>query len=148
MIVIISGPPAVGKTTVAKALQSRLGRRGTAVRVLDSDQFSRNTYDQLYDHLSGSTANWIVAGTFYKRRWQERFAALPDVIWIALWADLDTCLERNQDRSDPIDDQAVHVIWNEFQSLNADLTIDTTEESVESVVAQIVDLLESRAFVD
>ena len=138
MIVVICGPPATGKTTVGTLLQRRLEKRGRPVRLLDSDQFSRNTYDRLYDRVADADGDWIVTGTFYKRPWQARFQRLDDVFVVQLEANLETCLERNRRREEPIDDQAVHIVWREFAEPEADLTVDVTDCPPPAVVDRIV----------
>ena len=144
MIVIVCGPPATGKTTVSSLLRDRLEERGKPVRRLDSDEFERNTYDRLYERVASADEDWIVAGTFYKRAWQERFQRLEDVFVVHLVADLETCLERNRRREDAIDEQAVHIVWREFDEPEADLVIDVTERSPEEAVARTVAALEAR----
>ena len=144
VIVIICGPPAAGKTTVTTLLSERLEERGLAVRTLDSDAFSRNTYDRMYERVADSDEHWILAGTFYKRRWQVRFRDLEDVFVVFLEADLETCLERNRRRGDSIDEGAVHIVWREFDEPEADLTVDVTEGTPDAVVDRILAALEDR----
>lgn len=144
MIVVVCGPPAAGKTTVADRLGDRLAGRGRRVPVLDSDEFSRATYDRMYDRVRNGGDDWIVAGTFYRRRWQEQFDGLDDVFVAHLDADLETCLERNRRRDDPIDDTGVHVVWREFDEPDADVVVDVDEHPPEEVVQQVLDGLEGR----
>ncbi|WP_255194184.1 AAA family ATPase [Natronobeatus ordinarius] len=144
MIVIVCGPPAVGKTTVSSLLCDRLEEREKTVRRLDSDAFERNTYDRLYERVTSADEDWIVAGTFYKRTWQERFQRLEDGFVVHLVADLETCLERNRQREDAIDEQAVHIVWREFDDPDADLVVDVTEHSPEEATDCIVAALEGR----
>ncbi|WP_169302496.1 AAA family ATPase [Halorientalis salina] len=141
VIVLICGPPAVGKTTVAGLLQSRLEDRGLSVDVLDSDQFTRNTYDRLYERVVDAETHLIVAGTFYKRQWQERFQRLDDVVVVYLHADKETCIERNRQRADAIDERAVHIVWDEFDQPDADITVDVTEQSPQAIVDHILSAL-------
>lgn len=144
MIVVVCGPPAVGKTTVARRLRGCLAAPGYEFRLLHSDEFSRNTYDRMYDGVAGSDDDWIVDGTFYRREWQERFRALGAFV-VYLHASLETCLARNRERDDPIDEQGVHVVYREFEEPGADLAIDTeavgpagaAERIAEAVLARI-----------
>jgi len=145
VIIIICGPAEAGKSTLARRLQQRLHRRGLDVGLLDSDQFSRDTYEQLYERVEGSDEHWVIAGTFYKRKWQDRFADLPDVVVVYLKASLDTCLERNRMREDPISEQAIHVIWKEFEEPDADITITVDGRSPTEIVDRVMDCLETVA---
>lgn len=138
MIVLICGPPAVGKTTVATLLEERLREQGRSIEVLDSDQYSRKPYERMYGRVEDSSKDWIIAATFYKRRWQSQFHALEDVVIVYLTADLETCLERNRQRDDQVEEEAVHIIWREFDEPDADVIIDTEDRSPESVVDTIL----------
>lgn len=142
MIAVVCGPPGVGKTTIATVLQERLVARGHGVRLVDSDAFSRDTYDRLYRRVAGSGTDWLVAGTFYQRRWQERFATLGDVAFVHLRADLATCLARNRRRADQISEQGVHVVWREFDDPDADIVVDATDRTPGQVVDRVDSALE------
>ncbi|MFC7165497.1 AAA family ATPase [Halospeciosus flavus] len=75
-LVLFCGPPGAGKTTLADRVAERLREEGYAPTVLHSDDFSRNTYDQLAERagaaLDAGDEPVVVDGTFY-----ERARALP-----------------------------------------------------------------------
>ena len=148
MILLVCGPPGAGKTTVATLLQERLRDRGVSAGLLDSDSFRRNPYDRMFDRVADSDRDWIVAGTFYKRQWQKQFGRLSDVLTVYLAAELDTCLERNREREHPIEEAAVHIVYREFATPDADVTVDVDDLSpaavVDRVVAALADLPDDR----
>ena len=143
MIVLVCGPPAVGKTTIATRARTRLASAGHHFRLLHSDDFSRRTYERLAAAVAEAPDDdWIVDGTFYRREWRDRFRDLGDVRVVSLTASLATCLARNRAREEPIDEQGVHVVYREFDPIDADLTIDTDDLSVEDAVDRLVRAIE------
>ncbi|USZ68326.1 ATP-binding protein [Halorussus salilacus] len=133
MILLVCGPPGAGKTTVAGEARERLRTAGYGFRLLHSDDFSRNTYEKLYERVSADPdADWILDGTFYRREYQERFRGLPDAHLISVVASLELCLKRNREREDSIDRRGVHAMHADFEPPeNPDLTLDTEVASVE-----------------
>ena len=124
-IVAVCGPPAAGKTTLVRRLHDRLAADGVPVSTLESDDFSRNTYERMYDRVAADPdANWVVDGTFYREEWQERFRELG-ARFVLVTAPLDARLERNRRRDDPIDEKGLRVVSGEFHPPDADLTLDT-----------------------
>ncbi|RKD93487.1 ATP-binding protein [Halopiger aswanensis] len=145
MIVVICGPPGAGKTTLTNRVRERLETRDVpvAVETLHSDDFSSRTYDQLYERARDATAEiTLVDGTFYRREWQTQFRTLPEVRVVHVTASLETCLERNRTRADPIAEQGVHVVYREFDEPDAEVTIDTDRQSVPEAVDRILIALE------
>jgi adenylylsulfate kinase len=143
VIVLVCGPPAVGKTTIATRARERLAAAGIPFRLLHSDDFSRRTYDRLYAAVAEAPEeDWIVDGTFYREEWRERFRELGDVRLVHLTAPLETCLARNRAREEPIDERGVHVIYREFDPVDADLTVNTDRATVEAATEQVVAAIE------
>ncbi|WP_265110128.1 ATP-binding protein [Halosolutus halophilus] len=150
MILVICGPPGAGKTTIANRVRERLTRRGVRVETHHSDDFSSRTYERLYERVTEGPENAIhvVDGTFYRREWQTQFRTLDDVRFVRLTASLETCLERNRSRGDPIDEQGVHVIYREFDEPDAALEIDTDDCSVTETADRIVTALSAWSWID
>ncbi|WP_408959322.1 AAA family ATPase [Natrinema sp. 74] len=145
MIVVICGPPGAGKTTLATRVRDRLERRGRAVRLFHSDAFSSRTYDQLAERVADApaTAVKLVDGTFYRGEWQTRFRTLGDVRFVRVTASLETCLERNRQRTDSISEQGVHVVYREFEAPDADLVIDTDRREPATAADRVVTAIET-----
>ena len=128
MKLVLFGPPGVGKTTVAERLRERLGRAGLDFERLSSDAFSGNTYDRIRSRVTAADAatDWLLDGTFYRRDLRERVRALGNAHFAFLTAELETCLARNRDRRDAIDEKGLYVMHEEFERpRNPDLTLDT-----------------------
>lgn len=134
MIVILCGLPGSGKTTLATGLQRRLAARDHTVDLLHSDDFSRRTYEQLYERVANAGGDWILDGTFYRREWRNQFYRLDRVFEVWVKASVDTCLCRNQRRQDPISERGVYSIQSEFERPHADLELDTEALSVEEAL--------------
>jgi tRNA uridine 5-carbamoylmethylation protein Kti12 len=143
MLLLLCGPPAVGKTTIASRLRERLAETGREVALLRSDQFNRQTYEQMYERVTAdSETDWILDGTFYKQKWRDRFRGIGNVTLAYITADLETCIERNRHRDDPIDEQGVHVIYHEFDEPEADIVLDTDVLAPDEAVEQLRDEIE------
>ncbi len=139
MIVILSGLPGSGKTTLATGLRDRLADRGRDAALLHSDDFERRTYDRLYESVaegveaeSAEPDLWLLDGTFARREWRNRFYRLDDVREVWVRASLTTCLARNRRRPEPIPDRGVESVAAEFEPPRADLVIDTDELCLEA----------------
>jgi len=117
VIVVICGPPGAGKTTVATRVRRRLEERivrfvsftPTTSRVGPTSKLAERVDEAPADAIT------LVDGTFYRREWQTRFRTLGTVRFVLVTASLETCLERNRERADAIDEQGVHVVFREFE---------------------------------
>jgi len=114
-IVIVYGPPGVGKTTVAHRVRERLTEAGLSFEIVGSDAFARRTYERIYDRVRSSSADWILDGTFHERKWFDRFRRF--------------------------DERGVHVIYREFDAPDADLTIDTEDVPIEDTVKRVANAI-------
>lgn len=130
MYVVLCGPPATGKTTLADGMQKRVKAQGYEFERLSSDEFSRRTYEQMYRRVVDSDADWLIDGTFHRQEWQERFRRLEDVHFVHVTADVETCLVRNRTRERPISVTGLHVIHAEFEPPRDALTIDTDVHAI------------------
>lgn len=137
MIVLLCGPPGSGKTTIATGIEERLAARGAPIRTLRSDEFAWRTYERMYERVVGTDEDWLLDGTFYKREFRERFRGLDEVYVVHVTASLETCLERNRARTDPISETGVHVVYREFDPVEADLVVDTDELTVEEATERM-----------
>lgn len=92
--------------------------------------------------LHDPETEWILDGTFYKQQWRDRFRGFGDVTLAYITADLETCLERNRHRDDPIDEQGVYVIYHEFDEPEADIVLNTDVLAPNEAVEQLRDGIE------
>ena len=139
MIVAVCGPPAAGKTTLVGRLHDRLAAEGVAVSTLHSDDFSRRTYERMYDRVTAAPEmHWLLDGTFYREAWQERFRELG-ARFVLVTAPLDVRLERNRRRENAIDERGLRVVSAEFHPPDADLTVETDSVAVGPVVDRLYD---------
>ncbi|MFP4051103.1 MAG: AAA family ATPase [Thermoplasmata archaeon] len=139
MIVIFCGPVDVGKTTVSGKLKTRLNEKDLGFKVMHSDDFSTHTYDQMFEEVKESDENWILDGTFYREDIRDKFRRLDDVMMVWLKAELETCLERNDLREEPLEEKVVHIMYHRFEEPDADLKIETDDMDSEEVVDHIIE---------
>lgn len=164
VIVIVCGLPASGKTTLVRGLRRRLSDRGHAVESFHSDDYDRRTYERMYEEVAATlgvasanrtqsgdvaeryeragadaTVDVLLDGTFFERRWRNRFYRLGTTYEVWVRASLSTCLERNRNRADSIPEEGLRAIHARFEPPRADLEIDT--EALDAAVA--LDGLES-----
>jgi len=144
MIIVIFGPVAAGKTTIAKSLKEHL--EGSFL--VSSDQFKKRVYKRLIREvreLRGEVDYLIVDGTFYKRRWREELRAAAEdeeILEVLINCSIGTCVKRNRERSKPVPEAAIHAIYKEFERpKHFDLEIDAENLAPEEAVRRIMDLI-------
>lgn len=103
-LLMVTGLPGTGKTTLATAIAERIGARHFNTDMLREDMGLRGRYDQaakerVYLQLLDRTreglqsgGNVVVDGTFYQTQLRNRFRQLANtegasIHWIELWAD-------------------------------------------------------------
>jgi len=134
VIVVVCGPPAAGKTTVTLGLERRLEADGREFRVVHTDDLSSPRYERLFERVADAPdANWLLDGTFYESKYQQRIRKFPDVYVILVTADRDTCIRRNHER-EGVSERAVKVIYDEFGRPDADFVVDTDVLRMEKAV--------------
>ncbi|MFB0543642.1 MAG: AAA family ATPase [Candidatus Bathyarchaeia archaeon] len=148
MIILIFGPPGAGKTTIARRLAEELDDS----YLLSSDQFRRRVYRRLMGEIRrrrGERRHLIVDGTFYKGKWREELRETSGgeaTLEVFIDCSLETCLRRNRERCSPIPEEAVHIIWREFERPESpDLEINTDDDTPEEAVQRILSLIRNRA---
>ena len=133
MIVVVCGPPGAGKSTIASEAVERLADAGYELRVLRSDDFRSPVYDRMFERVAADPeADWLLDGTFYRTEWRERFRRFGEMREVYVRADLETCLRRNRERAEPIDEAGVRSIHAGFERPREDLLLDTDALSVEA----------------
>lgn len=142
MIIIIYGPAACGKTTIANNLKKRLEDQGYGFRIIHSDDYKSNTYDRILREVNETDYDLIIDGTFYKKKWRDMFRDKKEVKFINIDTGIETCLKRNKQRSDPIEEKAVYIIYNSFEDGDYDLKIDSDDKSVEEIIDLIIEQLD------
>jgi len=148
MIVVFCGVPGSGKSTIAQLLRERL----SDVSVIVSDDISSHTYQNIMNKLDNSIGDYkhiIVDATFYKEKWRKKIRSVVDdsdeITLVYIQCSRETCLQRNSDREDSIQERAIHIIWNEFdEPEKPEITIKTEEKTPDEMVEAIIERLKEK----
>jgi adenylylsulfate kinase len=65
-VLVVCGPPGSGKTPIATRAHERLTAGGREFRLLHSEDFSRRTYEQMYQRVMDPEDDCLLDGTFYQ----------------------------------------------------------------------------------
>jgi adenylylsulfate kinase len=160
----ITGPPASGKSALARAVAAELQARGQPVTWLDLDEVrasitpvARHTdaeRDLVYRALGYMAALLVEAGqpvlidaTAPRRVWRDLVrASVPRFAEVQLVCPIEICRERERTRSTGPARRTVPEVDVPYEAaLAPELLIDTATESLASAVKQVVDLAERLA---
>lgn len=146
MIILLCGPPASGKSVIARGLSKKL----KDCKLLISDEFKRKTYWHMFEEAkkyAGKVKYLILDGTFYKQKWRNEIRKIANrrgesVFLIYITCTLKTCLERNKKRKEKIEERAIHIIYNEFEKpKNYDMLINTDVLNKKEAIKKILNKL-------
>lgn len=135
MVIIFSGIPGSGKTTIAKLLanklRSKLGRK-TTTKLFISDALSPPVYKKFFRLLHDNLGKYdflIFDGTFYRRAWRDKMKKIArgeKTILVYVYASIPTAVKRNRKRRPHILERVVHIMARRFEPpKNADIVLDT-----------------------
>ena len=143
MIILFSGIPGSGKTTIAELLARRLGALGR-VKALSSDRLKAPVYRRMFKILEAGRGDedfLILDATFYKKEWRDKVATLAAgeaVVTVALDCPRDVALARNRERRPNISERALHIVYHRMEPPESpDLKIDTASASAEEAAERI-----------
>lgn len=157
----LTGPPAAGKTTLARALQARLGARGVPAVVLDSDAvrpvlapgagYGPGERDAVYARLvalagllADEGANVIVAATAHRRAYRDAArASLATFAEVWVRCPVEVCRARDPKglyaqaaAGAVVGLPGAQVAYEPPAS--AEVVVDTDQEPVEQAVERII----------
>lgn len=156
--IIVRGPAAVGKSTVAKRLAERIDAEFIT--------FDKVMTDNRLDKIEGdgiSTGNFVKAnsivlplalealksgrsvvfdGCFYRTgQIEDLLKKLPFKHYIfTLYASLEECLKRNAKRLNPLKEKEIKQVYKLVKSLKVGIKIDTTGKGINDVIAEIMQI--------
>jgi len=115
-------------------------------KLITSDEFKRKTYTRFLVEASRQARSHrylILCGTFYRKIWRKEVKKIAEKnttksVFVRLRCSLHTCLRRNRERAERIEEKTVEIIHMEFEEGDEDLMIDTEKESVGSAAGKIL----------
>ncbi len=144
MIIIFSGIPGVGKSTIARLLARKLQKLGT-VKLFSSDKISGRIYEKIGKIVKENKNKvdfLLIDATFYKRKWQNMVYKLVNskkALTIYLYCSLETCLKRNKERKPSLPDKVIHILNREMEKpLKPDLSINTDKIRPREAISKIL----------
>lgn len=162
-LLMITGLPGTGKTTVATALAERIAARHFNTDMIREDmelrgQYDRETKERVYLELLArareglrTAGKVVVDGTFYQAQLRNRFKDLAHVQgasihWIELWADpklIQTRVSRKR-RYSEADFEVYLKIKGLYEPIRVPhLRLESNNSNLEEIVEEILSYLDS-----
>lgn len=166
----ITGPPSSGKSTVAKALKTRLNEEGIRVQILETDTLRRvltpnPTYspeerETFYNSmvyigvlLTQNGVNLIFDATATKRRWRRAARGLiDDFLQVYIRCPLEVCRERDLKGiyREAETGEAKYILGakEEYEEpWHVDLELDCVKDSPKASAGKIMEALRENGFI-
>jgi adenylylsulfate kinase len=166
----VTGLPASGKSTVARALKGKLSQLGVDVQILESDvmrrvltpnpNYSPEERDAFYNSLvyvgvllTQNGVNVIFDATANKRRWRRAARGLIDkFIQVYIRCPLEVCRERDPKgiyrKTETGEATYVPGAQEDYEEpLDADLELDCVRDSPEASAEKIVEVMRRNDFI-
>lgn len=150
-VIMIMGQSCSGKSTLAKQLKKKLSEDGQIWKIVDFDDVGESLdmlIEQVNEYLENNT-NVIIDINTYEKNLDSKLKPASVVIKIAVRAELDTLLQRDEIRSKNLNRDKNRVFWaKEFvkSSFEAskfwpyDFIICTDATSIDDCCLQVFDL--------
>ncbi|MBU7004233.1 MAG: AAA family ATPase [Theionarchaea archaeon] len=147
-LLILTGMPASGKTTIAR----RLAEIADDVFIVSSDDIRKKSGRKVWEKMESMVQEGLESGmvvvadaTNYDKRRRDRFAGVAGVVGCPFWvgyirAGTEVLLERNADRTDSIPQSAIYHFSRSFQEPGPEegaIVIDTEYLSAEEAARKI-----------
>lgn len=166
----ITGLPASGKSTVARALSEKLSRLGVGVQILESDTlrsvltpnptYSPEERDTFYNSmvyvgvlLTQNGVNVVFDATANKQKWRRAARGLIErFLQIYIRCPLEVCRERDRKgtyrKAEAGEAPYVPGAMEEYEEpYDADLELDCVEDSPEASVDKIIEVMRRNEFI-
>lgn len=151
MVILFSGIPGCGKTTIVRLIAMRLRKLGS-LRIFISDKLRSPVYQKFFKLLRVHAGRYdflIFDATFYKKKWRDemrRIAKKERVFIVYLDCSLRTALERNKKRRAGIPEKAVYIVFHQFEKpKRPDIIIDTEKTGADDAALHIFKMIKRHA---
>ena len=157
-VIILRGPVGVGKSTISKLIQAKLGLKWCVINVdelkypipLQPDHSNRPERAQIAHDVSNFYAREmhrkgysVILEEMYKKPKNDSVVAYMNengmsYLKVFLYAPVEATIERNNNRSKVIDEDEIRRHYAEIEAYDDDFVLDTTKFSAEEIADQII----------